>query len=426
MEKPASRFLRSAMLCRSRDLKQLVILGDLVKSVSELIHALQKERGASAIFLGSNGGRFTRRLAARVAQCTELECTVRERLEQVDAELDRMSCGARLYTRVALAFRALDTLPNTRGQIVSLTSAPQDAVKAFTEIIACLLAIGFEVADIAADPTVSRALVALVNFAQGKEYAGQERATAGGPFSRGVFLAADKQRIKNLVAAQDKAFRIFHEFADPAYCGAFTDVTRSRDTAQVRRMREMLFDDAPIGATPGELADAWFEHATRRIDAMRAIEQQMADDLASICAAKLAQINGDCERTEAANVDGGNASAPVAMLVMNVDPALNHGLEGGIGFYALDSELPKPMRSILEVIQAQSRHIDDISNQLLSARVALTERKVIEQAKGLVMQARRLSEKDAYALIRQTAMGQNKRIFEVAETIVSMAELLKT
>ena len=56
----ADRFLRSAQLCRARDLKRLSILSDLVKGISELIHALQKERGASSIYLGSNGAQFAR------------------------------------------------------------------------------------------------------------------------------------------------------------------------------------------------------------------------------------------------------------------------------------------------------------------------------------------------------------------------------
>jgi AmiR/NasT family two-component response regulator len=63
---------------------------------------------------------------------------------------------------------------------------------------------------------------------------------------------------------------------------------------------------------------------------------------------------------------------------------------------------------------------------LESARVALAERKAIERAKGILMRSRRLSEQDAYGLIRQTAMKQNKRIIEVAEAIVSMADILKS
>ena len=41
------------------------------------------------------------------------------------------------------------------------------------------------------------------------------------------------------------------------------------------------------------------------------------------------------------------------------------------------------------------------------------------------MRSRRLSEKDAYTLLRQTAMSQNRRIFEVAEAIISMADILR-
>src|ERR1700738_3115620 len=111
----AGRFLRSAQLCRARDLKQLSVLSDLVKGISELIHALQKERGASSIYLGSTGAHFANRLVARVAESRSLEERVRDHLEHADEKLDPMSCSARFYTRVAFAFDALDSLPSTRA-----------------------------------------------------------------------------------------------------------------------------------------------------------------------------------------------------------------------------------------------------------------------------------------------------------------------
>jgi len=59
----------------------------------------------------------------------------------------------------------------------------------------------------------------------------------------------------------------------------------------------------------------------------------------------------------------------------------SQGMAGGVELYGMEDGLPKPMRSILDVVEAQSRRIDDISSQLESARVALTERKTIERAK---------------------------------------------
>jgi hypothetical protein len=422
----AGRFLRTAQLCRARDLKQLCVLSDLVKGISELIHALQKERGASSIYLGSNGAHFADRLVARVAESRSLEERVRDHLEHADEKLDPMSCSARFYTRVAFAFDALDSLPGTREQVAALVLAPQDAVKAFTEVIALLLAVGFEAADIAADPETSRALIALVTFAQGKEYAGQERATVGGALSRGHFDAADRRHLRHLHAAQERAFKVFNEFADPNHTTLFLELSNSGETAEFNQMRAIALEEDTSGERRAVTADAWYEVTTRRIDAMRAIEDCIAADLGRLCAIKLAEAKAGAKRADAIDRDLLKRTAPFAMLVTDVDPAINSlGMAGGVELYGMDNGLPKPMRSIRDVVEAQSRRIDDINSQLESARVALTERKTIERAKGILMRSRRLSEKDAYTLLRQTAMSQNKRIFDVAEAIISMIDIFK-
>ncbi len=423
----AARFLRSAQLCRARDLKLLSILSDLVKGISELIHALQKERGASSIYLGSNGAHFADRLVARIAESRSLEVRVRDHLEHMDEKLDPMSCSARFYTRVAFAFRALDSLPGTREQVLALALAPQDAVKAFTDVIALLLAVGFEAADTAADPETSRALIALVNFAQGKEYAGQERATAGAALSRGHFDAVDRRHLRHLEAAQERAFEIFTEFADPRHVTMFLELSSSPETVEFKQLRAGAFEQSPSAEPSSVTAAAWYEVTTRRIDAMRDIEDCVAADLGRLCAAKLADAKAGAKRVDALGGDVHDLAAPVAMLVTELEPAADsRGVAGGVELYRMEDGMPKPMRSILDVVGAQSRRIDDISSQLESARVALTERKIIDRAKGILMRSRRLSEKDAYTLLRQTAMSQNKRIFEVAEAIVSMADIFKT
>jgi hypothetical protein len=422
----AARFLRSAKTRRARDLKQLSILSALVKGVSELIHALQKERGASSIYLGSNGARFSERLGARVTESRCLEERVRDELERMDERLDSISCSARFYARVAFALDGLDSLQGTREHVSALTLAPQDAFKAFTEVIALLLAVGFEAADVAADHETSRALIALVNFAQGKEYAGQERATAGAALSRGHFDAADLGRLQHLEGAQERAFKIFTDFADPRHVTMFLELNNSRQTVEFKQMRASVLAQSPIREPQAITPDAWYEVTTRRIDAMRGIENCLAADLGGLCAVKLAQAKAGANRVDAIDRDALKLAAPIAMLVTDVDPAADAlGIARDVDLYGGDNGLPKPMHSILDVVEAQSRRIDDISSQLESARLALTERKTIERAKGILMRSRRLSETDAYTLLRQTAMSQNKRIFEIAEAIISMADIFK-
>ena len=412
--------LRTAKLCRIRDFEQLLAVGELVKDLSALIHALQKERGASSVFLASTGSRFGDHLRRRTAESGRLEAVVRDRLEHVDEQLGRIGSGAQFYNRVALALHALDGVATLRGQVAALALVPQDSVKAFTDLIGSLLAVVYEAADIAADPPISRALVALFNFVQGKEFAGQERATAGAGFSRGHFDAAEHRRLRHLVEMQERAFGIFAEFADPAHRAACEAALAGPGSAEVARMRQVALSEGRHGNLDGITGEAWYEQATRRIDALKGVEDLLTTDLNRLCAARLAQAREDLDR------DGGGVDAvgAVAMLLLDTEPAGVQEPQEGSGVYALDGIRPKLTRSILDVVQAQSRRIRDVSLELETARTALNERKIIDKAKGLLMSSRGIPEEDAYRLMRKMAMNQNKRIFDIAETILSMADIL--
>lgn len=65
-----------------------------------------------------------------------------------------------------------------------------------------------------------------------------------------------------------------------------------------------------------------------------------------------------------------------------------------------------------------------MSDELETVRAALNERKIVERAKGLLMATRKLSEEDAYKMLRQTAMSQNRKLVEVAESVLAMADYL--
>ncbi|CAO3357394.1 nitrate- and nitrite sensing domain-containing protein [Azospirillum melinis] len=432
----AARFLRTAKLCRIRDVEQLLAVSALVRDLSALIHALQKERGASSIYLGSGGTRFAEDRARWQADARALESVLRDRLDLVDEQLDRLSCGAQFYSRAAIALYALDGLPALRDQVSSLALVPQDSVKAFTDIVGHLLSVLFEAADIAADPAISRALVALFNVVQGKEFAGQERATASAGFSRGRFDGVEHGRLAHLIDAQNRAFRIFAEFADPAHAAAFRTALADPAVAEVERMRAVaLSDDARHGELSGITPEIWFDRATRRMELLKTVEDRLTDDLRRLCEAKLAQARADLGQADAGGPD---TVLPVAMVLVDAGPVLSGmngaGLTGAgltgpgqdsTGLYAPDGLPPKLMRSVLDVMQAQSQRLRDVSLELETAKAALNERKVIDRAKGLLMSTRNLSEEEAYKLIRKTAMNQNKRIVEVAEAILSMSDILR-
>jgi AmiR/NasT family two-component response regulator len=65
-----------------------------------------------------------------------------------------------------------------------------------------------------------------------------------------------------------------------------------------------------------------------------------------------------------------------------------------------------------------------MGDELDAVRASLNERKVVERAKGLLMAHRQMSEGEAYKALRRMAMNQNRRLVEVAEAVLSLAEVL--
>ena len=190
-------------------------------------------------------------------------------------------------------------------------------------------------------------------------------------------------------------------------------------------MRARLVESGDAGL--GEPADRWYAVTTRRIDAMRELEERLAAELETLCSTKLTEAQAALRRRKPLQAGAFPLSEPVALLVTHLDLDGEGAGEGERGaWYGVSEGLPQPLHSILDVVAAQSRRIDAINSQLEAAQSALAERKTVERAKGILMRSRRLSEQDAYTLLRQTAMSQNRRIIEVAEAVISMVDLLPT
>ena len=72
----------------------------------------------------------------------------------------------------------------------------------------------------------------------------------------------------------------------------------------------------------------------------------------------------------------------------------------------------------------QAQRLQTLGDELAAVRATLNERKLIERAKGLLMEHQGLDESAAYHLLRQTATNQNRHIADVAQVVLSMADLL--
>jgi response regulator NasT len=82
------------------------------------------------------------------------------------------------------------------------------------------------------------------------------------------------------------------------------------------------------------------------------------------------------------------------------------------------------IQTVIDTAIARFEVLGQMRTELAETRRALEERKVIDRAKGLLMKAKGVPEDEAYALLRKTAMNQNRRVAEVAEALVTASGLL--
>lgn len=422
-------FLVAAKRCEIRGLEQLAVTGDLVGRVSQLVHALQKERGASNVYLVSRGARFGAQRLERVGDSERVEASVRAGFDRLDTDSGRVFDGARLFSRIAYVLHALDALPGLRARVKALDIAPEEAFGVFTELIGGLLAVVFEAADTAADPVISHALVALFNFIQGKELAGQERAVGAAGFAVGRFDGGRQQRLLNLVEAQERCFQIFSDFADADSLAAWRAAAGAPEVAEVERFRRIACTASQGSALKTDTSDQWFECATRRIDAMKRIEDALAAGLLRLCQAKVdearAELLDQSKVFDSLARMAPRPASPVAVF-LDEDGKAGAAVAEGEGAALLDAGglSPRLGRSVLDMVHAQAQRLQAISDELNTARSALHERKVIERAKGLLMAHRGLTEDQAYRMLRQTAMDQKRRLVDVAEAALALADFL--
>jgi response regulator NasT len=116
---------------------------------------------------------------------------------------------------------------------------------------------------------------------------------------------------------------------------------------------------------------------------------------------------------------------PIVMFVDDSDAeSIRAAVRAGVSAYVVDGLRSRRVRFIVEAAIARFEEFQALRTELASARTSLEERKLVERAKGIVMQRRGMSEDDAYRLLRSTAMQKNLKLAEVARSVIAMADLL--
>ena len=118
---------------------------------------------------------------------------------------------------------------------------------------------------------------------------------------------------------------------------------------------------------------------------------------------------------------------PIAMFVDRSDTAsIEAAVEAGVSAYVVNGLKKERVKPILDMAIIRFNAFSRMARELEEARTELESRKLIDRAKGILMKSRGLAEPDAYGLLRRTAMNQNRKITDVAQSLIMAAGLLGT
>ena len=386
MTPEAISWFHYARQLQKQQLRQLTQQGALASEISGLVHLLQCERGASNMWLSSDGRLYD-------AECRVGGMRVEERLSGFHAALQpaRDAASSALCWRIASAVWYLAQLPALRDAVQRREVDAQEATQRFNRIIRHVLNIVPQLNDSIDDPQIAGRMAALYSFMQGKELAGQERALGALGFARGEFSDELRQQLVDRIDSQQHCFESVQALSGlPRALESMQGCEAGREIEQLRRIACTRQPPADEGAA----AQRWFSLQSERLERMRELEETLIADLLSATQRLL-----DCGEEE---------MPPQQWPEEETDDTLTLRLD----------------KQLLPLVRQQAWELAQLSGQLASLKATLEERKIIDKAKALLMSHQGMHEEQAWQALRKMAMDKNQRMVDIARALLTVKALL--
>jgi hypothetical protein len=400
---------------------------DLVDVAGQLIYLLQRERGISSIFLGSQGRLYAGIRHEVMRETQPIEALLGQAFARQMAP--ELGLSGRMLALMAWIRLDLDALPTLRVRIEQQTLDAHTSLATFSRLIASLMELIAQVADASVHPDLSSLLLACLYLLQSIETAGQERALGALMFACARNDDSDRQRILNLIDAQEHSLKLFNQFVDPVRLVPWQQHQLTPSAAQLERLRRILCTARADALLDAAQADAWFESASERIDQLWWVEKQLISDLRDACTTQARAARQEWRDTEGL-LHKLRTHPPVHAHAVECffDP---QGAPGAVPVLATAHDRsPASTESDAAVVSAlhalladQAGRLSRMEAELTAARRALHDRKVIDRAKALLMRKLGLPEDVAFRMLQKTAMDQNRRLGEVAEALLALPDL---
>jgi methyl-accepting chemotaxis protein len=232
--------------------------------VLSLVHEVQKERGATAGFIGSKGQLFSSKMKL---QRSEVDKT----LAQLRKDSKNWDLSKSMQAVFADVLRPFSDLADTRRDIDNNNINLSDALRFYTNINKLGLHSVGSASKLSNDPIISLELFSIYNFSYTKEYAGIERAVLSNVLANGEFTPALRTRHTQLITRQEVGLEHSLEAAPAEVFDLFSTFLQSPVNVDVLKVRNEL---ATTNNNFSIEADVWFDLATKRINELKKLEEK--------------------------------------------------------------------------------------------------------------------------------------------------------
>ncbi len=264
-----------------QQMDDLATLTELASHISAYVHEAQKERGTTAVFMGSGGTKFVSELSQQRKE-TDARRTA---LKELIAKLDPAEFGPSFQQTLEAAVAKMNEIDGNREQVSSQSVSAKQAISFYTQHNAAMLEVVEAISEASDDAELAKTTAAYANFLKGKERAGVERAVLCKTFAMDRFESGTLRKFGTLVTAQDTYFDAFRTQATPEQVAFFEQKLTGPVIDEVQQMRDIAFKKGEV-RTDGFGVDArhWLEIITAKINLMKEVDDRLSEDMRATAA----------------------------------------------------------------------------------------------------------------------------------------------
>ena len=255
----------------SKNIAQAQELNVLSQKLSLLIHETQKERGASAGYLGSKGKKFAQILPKQRSLTDDRNSELKTYIKTL--ELDTFS--SELKSELTEFSQEMIKISLIRSKIDSLSISVKDEVAYYTNMNGKILNIVSLAAKLANTQELVKALDTYSNFLKSKERAGVERAVLSATFSADKFGNGMFAKWITLVAEQDAYLNSSMSMADDKIKSFYETTMHSSVVTSVDAMRDIARAKALTGGFNVDSLE-WFNTITKKINLLKKVDDEIS------------------------------------------------------------------------------------------------------------------------------------------------------